>query len=141
MSLTETPLTVPVPKRHNYRAIVVRASPEETTFAVVTATTWGPDPLTDAEFIKVLKTAITEWAYTTGPGMSAWEASSEDFNVGDLDNEQYDPELIQILRVHGITYLSVTPHSMHDVNNHWTYDTVLVNRTPTGGPDVTAAGE
>jgi hypothetical protein len=109
------------------RYIVPRISADEFTFAVVTADVTRR--LTAAEFRNAVTQAITEWVETTDVGRRAWQASSEDFNVGDLSG--YMPAhgcLRRILTKHGIRSLKIdTVVHCASPANLWTFDSVLVD--------------
>lgn len=115
----------------NLRFIVKRDSNDEMTFATVTAVVDKPLSLefarNDGAFLAALKKALTKWAKTTKKGKAAWESSSHDFNVGDLDG--YLPasnELNEILASFGILDLKVDILSEDHLCN-WSYDTVLID--------------
>jgi hypothetical protein len=56
------------------------------------------------EVIRSLKAAVTDWVKETPEGKQAWEASSEDFNIGDYFC--YGPEKLRpFLQRHGIVDL------------------------------------
>lgn len=112
---------------HNVRFVVRRESIKENTFAVVSAVVKDEKLRKEKHFLEQLRKAITEWVKTTKDGKEAWEASSEDFNVGDLVDHTMCESFLDILQgKYGIRDLHIVTNSQDDAGN-WHYDTVLVD--------------
>lgn len=106
----------------HHRIVVIRDSGDEATVAVVE---W--DGIDSSRFKSNLTAALTKWAKTTEEGRDAWDESSQDFNVGDLSNADYeDNPLKAILAEFGIKNLSVSVYSDDD-SPTWGYDDVLID--------------
>jgi len=59
------------------------------------------------EALFAFRDAVNFWLQSTKTGQQAWKDSSEDFNYGDLINEQIDVDLLYILEVAGFTSILV----------------------------------
>jgi len=114
-------------KMPNVKFIVRRESTDEETFALVTAKVLTDELKGEKEFLKALVKGITDWVRTTGNGKQAWEASSHDFNVGDLVDYQSDFCLKQRLQKEGIYEFNVETFSCNQICGFWSYDTVLAD--------------
>lgn len=106
-----------------HQLIIPRVSDDETTFAVVQ---WeGTTPLLPA-----LRKALADW-FETDDGKDALENSSDDFNVGDLSQEDCRRKpLADFLAKQGIHGLDVEVYSGTDYDDDWTFDTVLTADNP-----------
>tara|TARA_B100000809_G_C15122014_1_gene524660 strand:+ start:253 stop:579 length:327 start_codon:yes stop_codon:yes gene_type:complete len=105
----------------NQSYLVQRGSDSESTVAIVRAEFDSSDADT---FLEALKKAVTTWTKTE-IGFKAWEDSCEDFNIGDLENEDFSEgtELHQALVDKGIDDLSIETISTD--NHSWKFDTTL----------------
>jgi len=73
---------------------------ELTQFAVMTFTTIkqeGAPDMTQEEFLERLTKATTQWLTLNEVGQQAFEDSNEDFNFGDLETYDDNPELKNLL--------------------------------------------
>ncbi len=105
----------------NQTYLALRGSDSESTIAIVRAKFHSSD--TDT-FLEALKKAFTAWTQTE-IGKKAWKDSCEDFNIGDLENEDFEigTELHQALIDNGIGDLSIETGSTD--KHSWRFDTVL----------------
>lgn len=110
--------------------VVPRDSHKEKTFAHVTAEVSRPELARERVFLSALRRAVSAWFLTTEEGLSAWDCSCQDFNVGDLSNCG-DEALDALLAREGICQLSID--CMSADTSYWTFDKVL-------GPDTEDAG-
>lgn len=76
-----------------------------------------------------LETVLTHWAKTTKAGRKAWDDSSGDFNVGDLNQALGDASLKRLLRDNGCLRLTVRidDSAMRTFDPDWVFDTVLMD--------------
>lgn len=96
---------------------------DDNTVAVVTVTSESRDwRLNGGAFKQWLIEQLTVWAQTPA-GRQAWDNSTHDFNVGDLNYHQDDPALVSLLRQHGVTMKITVYCGGHD----WQYDDVLID--------------
>ena len=86
-------------------------------------------PPTLDQLLDAVRDSVTEWVATTKEGKEAWEASSEDFNIGDLANEDISPISKMIRKKHGYRIVSIEAHSTDAVPSDWTFDSILVDAT------------
>ena len=108
--------------------VVPRDSRDEVTFAVIHARVSlkaQKKGMGINEFLDALKQAVTNWIKTTTEGRQAWENSSQDFNIGDLANENIGP-INAYLKHHGIAIDDINVFSMDCSAGCWEFDTVLV---------------
>jgi hypothetical protein len=105
----------------NQTYLVPRGSDSESTIAIVRAEFDSSDADT---FLEALKKAFTAWTQTD-IGRKAWDNSCEDFNIGDLEHENFDndTELYQLLIESGIHDLTIETVSCD--KHSWKFDTVL----------------
>lgn len=82
--------------------------------------------VSDATVLERLRRAVTAWTVNSEDGRRAWEASSEDLNIGDLDGHLNSPSLVSELARQGIRGLGLLCADPAD--GAIDYDTVLVNR-------------
>jgi len=102
--------------------VVPRNSHEEKTFAHVTAEVSRSELAQERVFLSALRRAVSAWILTTEEGLSAWDCSCQDFNVGDLSNCG-DEALDALLAREGIFRLSID--CMSADSGCWSFDTVL----------------
>lgn len=109
--------------------IVPRGSLEEHTIAIVKADILRDHAvlMTEPGFLSALKQAVTDWMSNTVDGISAWNRSLQDFNVGDLHQYLEDKALKTCLIRRGITGLEIDTHVSIMPSHDWSFDTVLVN--------------
>lgn len=65
------------------------------------------DGMTDAEALKRLRGAVTDWVAQSEEGAAAWKESSQDFNIGDLAHHDSSPILGGYLARRGIFFLEL----------------------------------
>lgn len=65
------------------------------------------DPRSDHDAICALKGAITEWVENTSEGQKAYQASAEDYNIGDFMHDFEDPSVEPFIAKAGIEALSM----------------------------------
>jgi hypothetical protein len=119
------------------RFVVLREDTRDgATLAIVTARV-PPDTADEIGFRDALTSALTAWMRETDDGRAAWEASSHDFNVGDLAThvEGVTPDSLRLyLEERGIHDLSVSIIDENVPCRSWMYDTVLADAERIGGP-------
>lgn len=106
--------------------MVVRKSPDETTYAKVSATVTSEELRREGPFLRALQEALSRWVDETKEGGEAWERSGNDFNIGDLASEGPSGTLNRRLEAVGIPFLEVETFCETDACRDWTYDTALV---------------
>ncbi len=122
-------------ERADVRFVVLCGDTEDgVTLAVVAAQVSDPTLKVEGHFLAALRAALTAWVNGTDDGQGAWEASSHDFNIGDLAIELEDwnagpsqDDLMQCLQAQGIHDLSVRVIDEGSACQDWVYDTVLVD--------------
>lgn len=102
----------------------------ERTIAVVRALMDpGKTKTTVDGLLDVVRKAVTKWILTTKTGTDAWKRSSEDFNIGDLANEQPLPRSLQkYLKELGVTKFDISTFGGTEPGD-WVFDTVLMDDT------------
>jgi hypothetical protein len=128
-----------MPDMIDARFIILREDTRDgVTLAIVTSRV-PPDSADEIGFRDALTSALTAWMQETDDGRAAWEASSHDFNVGDLATqvEGVTPDSLRLyLEARGIHDLSVSIIDENVPCHAWTYDTVLTDAEHIGGPVV-----
>lgn len=83
-------------------------------------------PMDDERVMNGLRGAMTEWVKETEAGRSAWRASSEDINIGDLlsDGSFNDPELVARMEIYGLRFVN---GSIASGEESYAFDTVLAD--------------
>lgn len=110
------------------RYIVKRSSLDEFTFAVITAKMPTGVAPSDNDFCERVTRALSRWVADTEEGMSWYEGTSRDANIGDLCALGELPrELKRELRDEHIRELEIEVFSYDDCCANWTYDTYLVD--------------
>jgi hypothetical protein len=112
--------------------IIPRLSNDESTFAVVTVDLM--EQAIDAglsgatTFLAALKDTVTEWVKTTDSGRKAWEESDENFNVGDLANENLEALNELFMERHAAFITDIDVFSQDgNTGDEWAFDDVLVD--------------
>jgi hypothetical protein len=113
------------PDASRVRALVLRSSREETTFAVVSCRR-TEEVRRAGQLLALFSAAVTDWVKETDAGKAAYANSSEDYNVGDLSTDIDDDTLQPFLERHGLFDIEIETFSETDFQNDWTYDTHLV---------------
>ena len=72
---------------------------------------------------------VTRWVNSSDSGRAALEYSSDDLNIGDLSQDEGDPELIAALESVGIGEFKVL--AIYDNNDCYPFDTLLFDRSVT----------
>jgi hypothetical protein len=106
-------------------ALVLRATEEETTFALVRCTR-TPEVQTSAQLFARVRAAVTTWARSTAAGRAACDDSDGDYNVGDLAHDLGDRDLRRLLEQHGVLELDVDVYSYEEPLADWDFDDYLV---------------
>ena len=111
---------------YEHRAMVLRNSTDEITFAEVNCMTTDKN-MTDGKLRDKISQAVLKWRETTKEGDTAWEYSCEDFNVGDLAAGSLgDENLKKELEKVGVYELEIKTHSFDLYGcTEWRYDEVL----------------
>ena len=107
--------------------VIPRLSADEVTCAVVTFEN-PTKPISQDEFLQILKNVTTDWICETEEGNEIWEQSSRDFNIGDLATHGIPNFIHDHLReAYHFSNLTVECFVHCETWGNWTYDTVLVN--------------
>lgn len=105
----------------NFTAI--RKNDDETIIAIINCN--DTTQFSNSEgFLKHLKLAVKQWCEHNEEGKKMAEYSCGDFNFGDLATVFDNPELRNVLAMHGIINLSITITQVG--SNDFNYDTVLI---------------
>lgn len=91
-------------------------------------------------FFAAITRALTKWVKETESGKNAWQASGEDFNIGDLvnevgskigeqvlDDDSDERELWRYFADEGLHHIEIDIAGDEGVAQHYTYDSVLVD--------------
>lgn len=81
-----------------------------------------------SEAMSALKKAITRWVANTFEGAAAYEASSEDYNIGDFVDDFRRPSLAPYLarfNIHSVELMTACPNSTHTYDSHLVDDDEL----------------
>lgn len=107
--------------------VVQRVSNDCKTVAIVTSQVDHERMGDESNFFSSLMAAVTEWVRTTTDGKKALKNSAQDFNVGDLTNEQpFSHIFTTILAKHGIRELNIKTYDQATMG-YWQYDDALVD--------------
>jgi len=106
-----------------HRFVIVRTGEPETRAVVEVES----ETLQRRETVDAVSRAITAWVRNTAEGKNAYADSSEDYNIGDLSQDQEDPTLQPFLRAEGIERLTVEIQAEDEADEYWTYDFHLVD--------------
>lgn len=93
----------------------------------VEATVKHERPIVDADVVKMLREAVTQWVKTSEIGKKCYTYAMDDLNIGDIASHCHsdgslDEDLIFHLENAGLHDVKI-----HDFNRILPYDTVLVN--------------
>jgi hypothetical protein len=106
--------------------IVRRDSSDEFTYAKVEAEVDRVELAEASAFLSALRAGVSDWTNYHATGRAAWQASSQDLNIGDLSGHTKDARLRAALREEGITNLKITCTCYDQAPaSCWSYDSVL----------------
>ena len=110
------------------KTVVMRDSRDETTGAIVSCRE-SKNVTSALKMLEAIRKAVTDWVKVSKNGQTAWAASSEDFNFGDLSFCFTDSDLKKFLHRYGIVDLNVWTFCSEnpEVIRGWAYDTILVD--------------
>lgn len=93
--------------KHDYALLFVRQEGMKglTDFKTIGLTVDSAAQLPDVEVLLLLKRAVTDWAANHATGREAWQASGEDYNIGDLVTDLADESLVRCLAARGISHV------------------------------------
>ncbi len=111
-------------KKSKVLFVVPRFDSDSKSVAIVEANFKSKD-LSESEFYKRLRYAITDWVFRTQDGENEYKKSSEDFNIGDLANCCGRASLKPYLAVQGISNLKIQAWDQPG-RGSWIFDDRLV---------------
>jgi hypothetical protein len=125
-SLTDPLAELKAEPREEVSIVFLRYDRDETTNVATLHLRYQPaDEDAPPTPIEAFERGITDWIVTTEAGRAAWNASCQDFNIGDYLHGEATPELKRCLEVHGVVVVRLDSPSMDQVQP---YDRVLIDR-------------